>query len=136
MKLLRMLRALLAVFSFAATALAADAIGTWKWKITAANGELETTLKVAMKDGKLAGIYQNQFGETPVKDLTFKDDVLGFAVDREFGGNKFTIKLSGKVEGDTIKGEIELPNFGGDGGTQKMPWNAKRVTEGGSPGKK
>ena len=57
-------------------------------------------------------------------------------VDREFGGNKFTIKLSGKVEGDTIKGEIELPNFGGDGGTQKMPWNAKRVTEGGSPGKK
>ena len=36
----------------------------------------------------------------------------------------------------TIKGEIEMPNFGGDSGTQKMPWNAKRVPDGPGPGKK
>ena len=136
MNLLRIPRALLAVLFITTAAFAADPVGTWKWKITAPNGELETTLKLATKEGKLAGIYQNQFGETPIKDVTFKDDVLAFAVDREFGGNKFTIKLSGKVEGDTIKGEIEMPNFGGDGGTQKMPWNAKRVAEGANPGKK
>ena len=132
----RILRALLAVLSITASAFAADAVGTWKWNITTPNGELETTLKLATKEGKLAGVYQNQFGETPIKDVTFKDDVLAFAVDREIGGNKFTIKLSGKVDGDTIKGEIEMPNFGGDGGTQKMPWNAKRAAEAAKSGKK
>src|SRR5687767_5687164 len=103
MNILRLPRSLLAVLLITTTALAADAIGTWKWKITAPNGELETTLKLAMKDGKYAGVYQNQFGETPIKDVTFKDDVLAFAVDREIGDNKFTIKLRGKVDGDTIK---------------------------------
>ena len=136
MSSLSFLRALLAVLLISTTAIAADAIGTWKWKITAPNGELETTLKLAMKDGKLAGVYQNQFGETPIKDATFKDDVLAFAVDREIADNKFTIKLRGKVEGDAIKGEIEMPNFNGDGGTQKMAWNAKRVVEAANPGKK
>jgi hypothetical protein len=94
------------------------------------NGDLETTLKLALKDGKLGGTYQNQFGETAIKDVTFKDDVLAFAVDREISGNKFTIKLRGKVDGDTIKGEIEMPSFGGDGATRKMEWNAKRAPDG------
>lgn len=136
MNILRILRAPLAVLLITTAALAADATGTWKWKITAPNGELETTLRLTMKDGKFAGVYQNQYGETPIKDVTFKDDVLAFAVDREIGDNKFTIKLRGKVDGDTIKGEIEMPSFGGDGGTQKMAWNAKRAADGANPGKK
>jgi len=134
MNAFRVIRLFLAVLLIATAVFAADAIGTWKWKITAPNGELETTLKLAMKDGKFAGVYQNQFGETPIKEVTFKDDVLAFAVDREIGDNKFTIKLRGKVDGDTIKGEIEMPSFTGDGGTQKMPWNAKRATDAAGPG--
>ena len=117
-------------------AFAADAIGTWKWHISTPNGEMETTLKLAQKDGKLGGTYQNQFGETPIKDVSFKDDVLAFAVDREFGGNKFTIKFRGKVDGDAIKGEIEMPSFEGDGGTRKMEWNAKRAKDGAGAAKK
>jgi hypothetical protein len=31
-----------------------------------------------------------------------------------------TIKLRGKVAGDTIKGEIEIPSFNGDGGTETI----------------
>lgn len=128
MNALRFVRSLFAVIVLTSAAVAADAIGTWKWKITTPNGEMETALKLTQKDGKLAGVYQNQFGETPIKDVTFKEDVLAFAVDREFGGNKFTIKLRGKVDGDTIKGDIEMPGFNG-GEPRKMEWNAKRVPD-------
>lgn len=136
MNTLRFLRSCFVVTLLTTAALAADVTGTWKWQITTPNGELETTLKLAMKDGKLAGVYQNQFGETAIKDATFKDGVLAFAVDRDIGGNKFTIKLRGKVDGDAIKGEIEMPSFDGDGATRKMDWNAKRAKEGDVPGKK
>src|SRR5688572_22840898 len=78
MNVLRFVRSLLAAILLSSAALAADAVGTWKWQITTPNGEMETTLKLAMKDGKLAGIYQNQFGETPIKDVSFKDDVVAF----------------------------------------------------------
>jgi hypothetical protein len=61
--------------------------------------------------------------------------VLAFAVDRDIGGNKFTLKFRGKVDGDAIKGEIDMPSFGGDGGTRKVDWNAKRVKDAGT-GKK
>lgn len=136
MNTLRLLRSCLVAALITTVALAADVTGTWKWQITSPNGELETTLKLAMKDGKLGGVYQNQFGETAIKDATFKDGVLAFAVDREFDGNKFTIKLRGKVDGDAIKGEIEMPSFDGDGATRKMDWNAKRAKDGDAPGKK
>jgi hypothetical protein len=135
MNALRLVRSLLAVAFLTCAASAADVIGTWKWQITTPNGSMDTALKLAMKDGKLAGIYQNQFGETPIKDVSFKDDVLAFSVDREFGGNKFTIKLRGKVDGDAIKGEIEMPGFDG-GEPRKMEWNAKRVPDAAGPGKK
>lgn len=94
------------------------------------NGDLETTLKLSMKEGKLAGVYQNQFGETAVRDVSFKDDVLAFMVDREIGGNKITLKYRGKVVADTIKGEIEVPSFEGGGEARKMEWNAQRVPDG------
>jgi hypothetical protein len=42
---------------------------------------------------------------------------------REFNGNKFTIKYSGTVSGDTIKGKSE---FERDGETQSREWEAKR----------
>ena len=133
---LRLVRLFSAAILINVAAFAAEAIGTWKWQINSPNGPLETTLRLAAKDGKLAGVYQNQFGETAIKDVSFKDDVLTFAVDREFGGNKFTARFRGKVDGDAIKGEMEMPNFGGDGGTRTLEWNAKRVPDQAGGGKK
>ena len=134
MKTPRLLRLILAAALAAATAFAADATGTWRWQLTMPNGDIETTLKLALKDGKLGGTYSNSFGETAIKEAVLKDDVLTFAVDREIGGNKFTLKFRGKVEGDAIKGELEAPGFDG-GGTRKTEWNAKRVKENTEPKK-
>jgi hypothetical protein len=125
MKMLRLLCSFL-VLTVAAMALAADPSGTWKWTTQSPNGAIETTLKLESKDGKLAGSYSNQFGDTGISNVSFQDEVLAFEVVREFGGGKFVIKYRGKLEGDTIKGTLESPRPDG-GEPMKLDWNAKRT---------
>jgi hypothetical protein len=111
----------------AAAAQAGDPTGAWKWTLNAPTGDkVEVSLKLELKDGKLTGAYSNRFGDAPITEASFKDDVVAFSVDREIDGNKFTVKYSGKLEGDTIKGTVELPGFGG-GDPSKMDWNATRA---------
>src|ERR1700690_913666 len=114
--------------STVAVALAAEPTGTWKWVTRSPNGDIETTLKLESTDGKLAGAYSNQFGDTAISNITLQDDVIAFDVVRDFGGNKYVVRYRGKLEGDTIKGTIEAP--GHDGGQAlKLDWNAKRTVE-------
>lgn len=125
MKTIRLLCSFLALAA-AASAFAADPTGTWKWSVQSPNGEIQTTLTLESKDGKLAGAYSNQFGDATIGNVSFQDDVLAFEVVRDFGGGKFIVKYRGKLQGDTIKGTLEAP--GPDGGeAMKLDWNAKRI---------
>src|SRR4051812_14481126 len=108
MKTLRLLCSLLAL-AVATSAFAADPAGLWKWTTHSPNGDIETTLKLEAKDGKLAGAYSNQFGDTAISNVSFQGDVLAFEVVRDFNGTKFVVKYRGKLEGDTIKGTLEAP---------------------------
>jgi hypothetical protein len=118
--------ALAACFLFVASALAGDPSGTWRWTVATPNGDIETTLKLSLKDGQLTGSYSNSFGETSISAASFKDDAIAFKVEREFDGNKFVLSYAGKLAGDAITGTIEAPGFDG-GGARKLEWNAKRV---------
>src|SRR3954467_2012397 len=108
MKTLRML-GLFFAFGSAVAAFAADPTGTWKWTTHSPNGEIDTTLKLESKDGKLTGAYSNQFGDTTISNASLKDDVIAFEVVRDLGGNKYVVKYSGKLDGNTIQGTIEAP---------------------------
>jgi hypothetical protein len=115
---------------------AADASGTWKWTQQGRGGgggdkgtPRESTLTLTQKDGKLTGKVSSpgRDGATSTTEITngtVKGDVVAFNVEREFGGNKFVIKYSGKLAGDTITGESESP--GRDGQPTKREWVAKR----------
>ena len=63
--------------------------------------------------------------ETAIEDGKYKDGEVSFQVTRERQGNKFTIKYTGKVSGDTIKGKIETTRDGNAAG-QPRDWEAKR----------
>jgi hypothetical protein len=134
----RSVAAFAAVCLMSAAAFAADASGTWKWTQQGRGGgggggggqPREVTLTLVQKDGKLTGsvAMPGREGAVNTVDITngsVKDDVVTFSVEREFGGNKFVSKYSGKLAGDTITGEIEAP--GRDGETMKRPWEAKKA---------
>ena len=134
-------------------ALAADPSGTWKWTAMgmgggargggekAGGGEKgggggqrgtprESTATLAMKDGTLTGsLSMPGRGGDPVtaqiSDASYKDDTISFSVVRETQNGKITTKYMGKVEGDTIKGTMEVP--GRDGETRKLDWTATRA---------
>ena len=129
MKTLRLPGSLFA-FAFAAAAFAADPTGTWKWTTHSPNGDVETTLKLEAKDGKLTGAYSNQFGDTAISNASLQGDAIAFDVVRHLGGNEYVVKYHGKLEGDTIKGTLEAP--GHDGGSAvKLDWNATRAAKNG-----
>lgn len=131
----------------------ADASGTWSWTQQGGRGgqggnapanatPRKSTLKLKVEGEKLTGtLSQPAFGrrgqggdapatppapvETQISNGKVKGDEISFDVTREFGGNSRTVKYTGKVEGDTIKGKISMP--GRDGGDPiSRDWEAKR----------
>ena len=67
---------------------------------------------------------QFEIPDTAIADASIKDGAISFTVTTEFNGNKRVSKYTGKLDGDTIKGEIESP--GRDGAAQKREWSATR----------
>ncbi|MDR3404571.1 MAG: hypothetical protein P4L99_18865 [Chthoniobacter sp.] len=104
-----------------------DPSGTWKWSTKSSAGEIPTTLKLEWKDGKIAGTYSNQYGDTAISNASLRDGVIMFEVVRDLGGQKYVVKYHGNIEGDTIQGTIEAPGHDG-GAALKLDWNAKRTT--------
>ena len=119
------------ILIFAAVALAAfttfgadtNADGVWKWSLAGQNGE--TILKLKHEGEKLTGTYTNQFGKAEISDASLTDGNLAFKVKREFNGQPFIVKYSGKLSGDKITGKCE---FEINGDTRALDWDAKRDT--------
>ena len=123
---LRVLAAAVGAAALSTLAFAGDPTGSWHWDMKGRNGNtMQATLDLALKDGALTGTsHSSRGGDTAISNATFKDDTVSFSVVREYNGNKFESKYSGKLAGDTIKGEITMP--GRDGNTRTIEWNASR----------
>ena len=116
---------LLAIAFVASPAFAADdATGTWKWTSMFNNNSIESTLKLKQEGEKLTGVSVGRNNmETAIEDGSVKGDAISFKIVREFNGNKFTMKYSGTLSADTIKGKT---SFDRDGQSQERDWEAKR----------
>ena len=97
--------------------------GVWRWSLAGQNGD--TILKLKQDGEKLTGSYTNQFGQAEITDGSLKDGDITFKVKREFNGQAFLIKYSGKLSGDKITGKCE---FDVNGETRALKWDAKRDT--------
>jgi hypothetical protein len=113
----------------------ADPTGTWTWSMQGRGGQggnegaqaREITLKISKEGDKYAGTMSGaRGGETKLDDVKVEGDQVSFKVTREFQGNSFTTKYSGKVAVDTITGKIEMER---QGQTRSRDWVAKRKTE-------
>ncbi|MEP7338760.1 MAG: hypothetical protein ABI977_13575 [Acidobacteriota bacterium] len=84
-------------------ALAAGVDGKWTGQAQGPQGMMDVTFVFKADGEKLTGTYASTMGEAAISDGTIKGDALSFKVVREFNGNKFTLKYSGKLAGDEIK---------------------------------
>ena len=108
-----------------------DPSGTWTWTTPGRDGGpgRTSTLKLKLDGDKLTGTMAapgRQGGEArdvAISDASLKGDEIAFTVKREFNGNTFVAKYSGKVAGDSIKGKIETER---DGNARSRDWEAKR----------
>lgn len=108
--LLKSFAAMAVVVATASTVLAADATGTWKWKVTGQNDrEIELSLDLKQDGEKLTGtISRGAAGRNvEIAKGAIKADEVTFETTIERNGNTVTNKYKGKLEGDTIKGTIE-----------------------------
>lgn len=96
----------------------ADLVGTWSGAATLVGVDApnELTLALELKEGKLAGTMSDQYGtinQFPITDATFEKGVLSFSSPVAGpGGQQATIKFKMTVSGDTMKGEMEIPEMG------------------------
>ncbi|MHB8973225.1 MAG: hypothetical protein ACYC3X_26665 [Pirellulaceae bacterium] len=102
---------------------AAAPTGTWKWTLSYGGQTHEMALTLKYEGDKLTGTVARDGEETALQNAECKDGDLSVTVVRERDGQKMTIKYTGKVSGDTIKGKSE---FERDGQTQSRDWEAKK----------
>jgi len=108
-----------------------DPTGTWTWSMAGRNGgePRKFTLKLKLEGDKLTGNLASpgrQGGaarESAIEEAKLSGDAISFQVTREFQGNKFVSKYTGKLSADAIKGKIETER---DGQAQSRDWEAKR----------
>ena len=108
---------------------AGNVTGMWTWKTTVQGQERENKLRLKQEGDKLTGamIGRND-RETEITDAKVKDGELSFKVARSRQGTETVTTYTAKLEGDTLKGKIEMP--GRDGGAPRSrDWEAKRVKE-------
>jgi hypothetical protein len=99
----------------------ADMVGTWVGLATLEGMDEpnEFTLVLEMKDGSLAGHMTDQHGsmtEAPIDEIKLEEGVFSFSVLATGpSGEEITLVLKMNVEGDSMKGTLEIPDMGMNG---------------------
>jgi hypothetical protein len=102
-----------------------DPTGTWKWVVHHGGQERELTVKLKLEGERLTGSMPGRDGqETKVEEGTYKNGEVSFAVPgKTRDGQVVMHRYTGKLEGDTIKGKVEIER----GGEKRSgEWEAKR----------
>ena len=100
--------------------------GTWKYTAEVNGQSFEVTIKLKLEGDKLTGTVSVLDMESKIEDGKFQGGEVSFKVNREMNGNKFTLKYTGQIKGDTLKGKRELER---DGQTNTREFEAKRSKE-------
>jgi hypothetical protein len=110
--------------------LASDMAGNWKWQITPQGGDaIDMSARFNVDNGKLTGKFLDGFDQQTfdIKDGKVDGDNVSFTITRPINDMTITVTYAGKLDGDTIKGTMEI-KFG-DQDPTKNDWTAQRVRD-------
>ncbi len=80
--------------------------GVWEFKSQMPARTMTATMTITKNaEGKLAGTWSNQSGESQLSDITFENGKLKFVQTNSFGGQEMKTTYEGTVEGTKITGK-------------------------------
>jgi hypothetical protein len=76
-------------------------VGEWEFK-----NQMKATMTISKEaDGKLAGTWTGQRGESTLSDISFENNTLKFTQTMSFNGQEMKTTYEGKVEGTKLTGK-------------------------------
>jgi len=79
-----------------------------EWDVETDDGQYTFVFNFFLKEGKLAGLFTGQAGETEMEDLTFEDNKVVFLVNIDAGGQGMAIDFEATIEGENLEGMLSL----------------------------
>ena len=97
----------LACLALAPIVIAAEGVvGEWEFKNQMPARSMPATMTITKSaEGKLAGTWSTQRGESQLSDITFENGKLKFVQTNNFGGQEMKTTFEGTVEGTKITGK-------------------------------
>ena len=85
---------------------------TWVWSSRRGRDgdSVENKLALSKADGKLGGSFTSGDENTPVTDVVLDGNQISFKLRRTFRDNPVTLRYSGQIRGDSIKGSYRWGN--------------------------
>ena len=97
-----------AVPSVSAQSVAAQSVaGEWNASMNTPGGTREFKIIFQVKGDSLSGTVKRTSGDVPLSG-TIKGNDVTFSYSIEYGGNPLTLTVAATLDGDTMKGSIDL----------------------------
>ncbi|MBS1789062.1 MAG: hypothetical protein JST85_15145 [Acidobacteria bacterium] len=112
--------ALISIFALSALAQSAPVAGEWDVAMNTPGGVRNFKMVLKVDGEKVTGEVKREAGSLPLSG-TIKGNNLQVSYTVNYNGNDLAITLSGKVDGDNIKGPVSF------GGMAEDEWSAKRA---------
>jgi hypothetical protein len=115
--------ALLAAFALVAAPLSgqdtttvptAKVAGDWDFSFTSPQGAANWRVKFDQSGDTLRGSAATDFGQLEVSDGWITGNDLWFTLYLNFNGQQIQVNFAGKVQGDTVQGNVDVPGVGID----------------------
>ncbi len=121
---------LLAVWGLASVCEAAppeDPIGNWKLKCICPDAKSRECIFIISREGEaLKARYKADGVTRAARAVTFDEGILSVRVDGNFAGSKYGLTYKGKLEGDTLCGDVHWSYLWTSG---KFAFKGERIEE-------
>lgn len=102
----------------------ASVAGSWDFSFTSPQGAATWRIKFDQAGDTLRGSAATDFGQLDVTDGWITGSDMSFTLHLNFNGQMIQVNFAGKVKGDTVQGNIDVPGAG----IQPFPFTAVKAT--------
>ena len=96
-----------------------DITGAWEMSVESPQGAMTITANYKQEGEKLTGNHVSEMGEAPLTGTVIGNQIT-YTLALDMGGQEMKLVHKATVEGDIIKGTVDLGEMG------SMTWTAKR----------